>query len=213
MKVVDVIRAIIIPQEFLDRIEKCWNIFDDEVTLDLAREIEINRERQERQEQNLAYQQTKNSDLEEKKKKQQEEIDKVQMRKKKIALLKAARSEALDRYARLVLDGLSCDSTHSVKVGLRLPDGSRIDRYFPLGCKFEVVLSWISGVIAERLTDETFLDDFSPSLESNLMVIPWSLEKYELNTTHPKRSFTIADGGSSLTSLGWGKQVLLLIQR
>jgi hypothetical protein len=62
-------------------------------------------------------------------------------------------------------------------IAIRLPDGSKIQRKFPVSDPFSNVLVFVEGTVASRLTDENFLDDKS-SLE-NTEVVPWTIASYE----------------------------------
>jgi len=94
---------------------------------------------------------------------------------------------------------------------IRLLDGSRKERKFPLESLFQDVLIFVSGIIAERLNDDNFLSENSPPIESEQEPIPWSISDYELVINSvPKETFGIEHTTKTLKELGLRRSLLNL---
>jgi len=158
-----------------------------------------------KEEQNLAFQRSLAEDAEKERRKKEEE------EKKSINLvfLSEARNAVLQTWSMLPPE----PDNKFIRVGIRLPNGSRVERKFAPQNTLQLVYDFAAGSIANDLTDETYLDDFSPTLDSEQTIIPWSIQKYELVQNYPKTTFGLKDADKSLAEFNLGGQTMLFLQR
>jgi len=176
-------------------------------------EVRKETERLEVAEQNRKFKESETRDVEIQRKKDEDaEMSEITQISKKYAVA-GARKHALSKLDELPPEPPRNSTPRPYKIGIRLPDGSKIDRFFPPDAKFQVVLDWVAAKIAEKLTDDTFLDDTSPSLDAPGAVIPWTITAYRLVLSFPRKSFSSADSQSSLESLDLGPQAMLFLER
>jgi len=127
-------------------------------------------------------------------------------------ILCKARREALDFLSQLPPEP-DVSFVHPIRVVVRLPDGSRIDRRFTPSDTLGSVFLFCKTRVAEKLTDETFLDEDSIPLGQEGPVLPWSIEKYELVQNYPKKSFSLSDSTKTLDLFNFGGQAMMFLQR
>lgn len=65
--------------------------------------------------------------------------------------------------------------------------------------------------MAEKLDDETFLDDDSPPIASSERAIPWSFNNHALKVMGD-RSYTEEDGTKTLRDLGLKRAAMTLVR-
>jgi len=145
----------------------------------------------------------------------QEDIEMAQVSTaSKITTLQDVRKAAIDLAKQLPPEPDSKSIPKPVRIGIVLPDGTKKQRSFSPQQTIEAIFNWVRGEIAIRLTDETYLDDKSPPLDSpGEPVIPWTIDAYELVSSFPKLSFTINDVKKTISESGLGGGGLLLLQK
>jgi len=171
-------------------------------------------QRQITEEQNRAFQRSLNEDAQKEKRRKMQEETKQTSTVIKLVILQEARRAALKGRDDLPPEpDVNDKNVKSVRVGIRLPDGSRVERRFFASCTLKMVFDCAAGAVANSVSDENFLDDSSPPLDSEQHVIPWSIEKYELVQNYPKRSFGLHEGSKPLSELNLDSQTMLFLQR
>eukprot|EP01125_Pyxidicula_operculata_P005055 TRINITY_DN1854_c0_g1_i1.p1 TRINITY_DN1854_c0_g1~~TRINITY_DN1854_c0_g1_i1.p1 ORF type:complete len:543 (-),score=142.79 TRINITY_DN1854_c0_g1_i1:124-1752(-) len=187
------------------------------------RELEQQERRDIREEQNMAYQRSVALDLA-KHKAQQDEKLLIEQRK---SLLIESRLLSIKKKDTLPVEppkqqqqqqqqkDENGNTIYVILIAIKLPNGSRIDRRFTSDTKLQFVFDFVESIVAERFTDETFLDDKSAQIEDvNNQLIPWSIENYELVCNYPKISFGVNMCDKTLEEVGLkDKQVLLFLQQ
>lgn len=148
-------------------------------------------------------------------KQQQEDMEKLQeaIRASQRFSLEDARNDALAKFAALPPEPARTSVPKPARIGMRLPDGSRIDRFFSTQAPFQQVLDWVSGVVATKLTEQNFLDDNSPPLDSSGLVVPWTISAYELVLNSPQKSLSCDNAQETLEALQLIPQAMLFLQR
>jgi len=178
--------------------------FNEEIAEEMRRENNRNLVR----EQNQAYQHSLETDkLKEKQKKEEEDL-KVEKIERKRKMVREKRLLALEALSNLPPE---TQEKQQSTIIIRLLDGSRKERKFPLESLFQDVLIFVSGIIAERLNDDNFLSENSPPIESEQEPIPWSISDYELVINSvPKETFGIEHTTKTLKELGLRRSLLNL---
>jgi len=171
-------------------------------------------QRQITEEQNRAFQRSLDEDAYKEKVRKIQEETKQTSKVIKLVVLQEARRVVLKAKDDLPPEpDVNDKNVKSIRVGIRLPDGSRVERRFFASCTLKMVFDCAAGAVANSVTDEAFLDESSPSLDSEQNVIPWSIEKYELVQNYPKRSFGLQEGSKPLSELNLDGQTMLFLQR
>lgn len=137
-------------------------------------------------------------------------------------IISNARAEALKRF-----NELNSEPEKGVQIAIRMPDGRRVIRKFSPDASLQVlyvlnliqclnlkaVIDWVTGLIAQRLDDDTFLDDDSPPPQSSEGVIPFTFDKYQLVQSFPKAIFDSQKANLSLKEVGLTSQVMLVLEK
>jgi hypothetical protein len=213
--VIDFINELCAYSEFIKRVKSAATKLENEIEKK-RRELEIrNNERRIKEEQNESYQRSQREDkLKEQQKLEDDEMAIVSTASKQTTL-QECRKSALDAAANLPKEPDAKSIPKPVRIVISLHDGTKKQRYFDPNNKLELVFIWVSGFIAERLKDETYLDDNSPPFDSvGQAIIPWTIEAYELISSYPKKSYTMKDSNSTLLEVGLAPGgALLVLQR
>jgi len=212
--VLDFHNSGIIAKELIDKLERGHNNYRLIQEKQQRNEAILNAEREQIQDQNRRFQEAELRDTQAHRKKvDDEKIATITAASKRTALADA-RTDALLKGASLPVEPSPSQALPKpFKLGVRLPDGSKIDRYFVPTDLFQVVLDWVSFQVANRLTDDTFLDDRSPPLDGDQPVVPWTIDAYELVLNYPKKALSELHANTSLSQLGLGSQAMLFLQR
>jgi len=160
-----------------------------------------------KEEQNRAFQKSLDQDVE------KEQIREMERTTKSIKLVTLSEARMAAIQARTELPPEPDKKEKSIRVGIRLPDGSRVERRFSPSNTLKMVFDFAAGTVAQSVDDENFLDDSSPPLDALEYVIPWSIQKYELIQNYPKKSFTPNEGSKTLEEFDLGGQTMLFMQR
>jgi len=213
--VIDFINELCPYAELIKRVKNATTKLENEIEKK-RRELEIrDNERRIKEEQNELYQRSQREDkLKEQQKLEDDEMAIVSTASKHTTL-QECRKAALDAAANLPKEPDFKSIPKPVRIVITLHDGTKKQRYFDPNNKLELVFIWVSGFIAERLKDETFLDDHSPPFDSvGQAIIPWTIEAYELVSSYPKKSYTMKDANSTLLEVGLAPGgALLVLQR
>lgn len=180
------------------------------------REVDMrNSERRIKEEQNELYQRSQREDKLKEQQKQEDAEMAIVSSASKLTTLQECRKHAIDTAANLPKEPDAKSTPKPTRIMITLPDGTKKQRFFDQNSKLELVFIWVRGFIAERFTDETFLDDSSPPLDTvGEAIIPWTIDAYELVSSYPKKSYTMKDANSSLLEVGLAPQGgILILQR
>jgi hypothetical protein len=213
--VLEFVNELCVAKELVSKIQKAAHQLEQELEKRRREAILRETQRKEMEEQNKQFKQSEREDnLKDIQKKEEEEIAMVTTQSK-LTTLQEVRRSALKSAAELKPEVDAKSIPKPVRIMITLPDGTKKQRLFCQTDKLENVFIWVTGFIAERLTDETFLDDLSPPFESvGQPVIPWSINAYELVSAFPKKSYTMKDATSNLLEVGLAPHGgALLLQR
>jgi hypothetical protein len=206
--VIDFVNDLCTFNDLMKRIGKAAAHIENEIEKK-RREAEMrDNERKIREEQNELYQRSQREDRMKEEQKQEEEEMAIVSSASKQTTLQECRKYALDAAANLPKEPDAKSVPKPTRIAVTLIDGTRVQRFFDQNCKLESVFIWVSGLVAERLTDETFLDDKSPPYDSiGEAIIPWTIEAYELVLAQPKKTFNMNnDAKSTLLEVGLAPQ-------
>ena len=110
------------------------------------------------------------------------------------------RSQYIEDLAKLPTEPTEGRNT---TIALRLNDGSKVQRKFnPETTTLAHVFLFAAGSMAQKATDDSFVDPNDPSQ-------PWSIEKFDLSAQFPARRFTHSQSSQTLKELGLSGQELL----
>jgi len=209
--VIDFINELCPFNEFIKRLSNAATKLQSEIDRK-RRELEMREnERRIKEEQNELYQRSQREDKLKEQQKQEDDEMAIVSTASKQTTLQECRKAALDAAANLPKEPDAKSIPKPVRIMIGLPDGTKKPRYFNQNDKLELAFIWVSGIIAEKLTDETFIDDNSPPLDSiGQAVIPWTIDAYELVSSYPKNSFTTKDKDSTFLEVGIAPQGCLL---
>jgi hypothetical protein len=213
--VIDFVNELCTYTDLIKRISKAAAHIENEIEKK-RREVEMrNNERRITEEQNELFQRSQREDKLKEQQKQEEEEMAIVSSASKQTTLQECRKSALDAAANLPKEPDAKSLPKPTRIIISLVDGSRVQRFFDPNSKLESVFIWVCGLIAERLTDETFLDDKSPPYDSvGEALIPWTIDVYELVLAYPKKTFTMKDANSTLLEVGLAPHGgVLLFQR
>jgi hypothetical protein len=201
--VIDFVNELCPFNDFIKRIGKAAAHIENEIEKK-RREAEIrDNERRIREEQNELYKRSQREDRMKEEQKQEEAEMAIVSEASKQTTLKEGRKYALDAAANLPKEPDAKSLPKPTRIMITLVDGTKVQRFFDQNSKLESVFIWVSGLIAERLTDETFLDDKSPPYDAvGEAIIPWTIDAYELVLAYPKKTFTMKDANSTLLEVG-----------
>eukprot|EP01122_Echinamoeba_exundans_P017047 TRINITY_DN8845_c0_g1_i1.p1 TRINITY_DN8845_c0_g1~~TRINITY_DN8845_c0_g1_i1.p1 ORF type:complete len:514 (-),score=116.89 TRINITY_DN8845_c0_g1_i1:22-1563(-) len=150
------------------------------------------------EEQDSAYKESLRRDAEKARIKEETERAAKEASDKKMNILSSARRAALAK-----MDTLAPEPAAGVPAGtvaIRLPDGSKIQRKFDASRPLMDVFDYVEATIAQRLQDETYLDDTTSFDSADPK--PWSIQSYGLMMNFPKKTLTLQDGQKTLKELG-----------
>jgi len=210
--VIDFINELCPHKEFIKRVTTAATKLQNELEKKRREKEMRENERRIKEEQNELYQRSQREDKLKEQQKQEDEEMAIVSTASKQTTLQECRKTVLEAAANLPKEPDVKSIPKPVRVMVALPDGTKKARYFNQNDKLELAFIWVSGLIAERLTDETFIDDNSPPIDSiGQAVIPWTIDSYELVSSFPKRSYTIKDKNSTFLEVGIAPQGCLLV--
>jgi len=209
--VIEFINDLHAKNEFISKVTSASDHLKNE-SLKKKREHEAReKERKEREEQNKLFQQSQREDKLKDIQKQEDAEMALVTAASKLSTLHDFRQTALSNYDKLPPEPDAKSIPKPVRIVITLPDGTKKQRNFQQNDKLELLFTWVCGLIAQRLTDETYLDDKSPPLNGSEAIIPWTISSYVLVASFPKRSFTMFDSKSTLLEVGLAPQGGVLI--
>uniref|UniRef100_A0A6B2LA25 UBX domain-containing protein n=1 Tax=Arcella intermedia TaxID=1963864 RepID=A0A6B2LA25_9EUKA len=93
-------------------------------------------------------------------------------------------------------------SEKSVRIGIRLPEGQRIDRKFHPTSKLNEIFDFIAGSYAKTKTPQTFINEADPNT-------PWDIQNYYLLQNFPKQTYTTQDANKTISEAQIGGNLFL----
>jgi len=90
-------------------------------------------------------------------------------------------------------------------------DGTRLERKFLPTHTLEILYDFVGGSLAEKLTDETFIQSSSPPLGGLEPLKVWSIENYEFLLNYPKRILGYSDRSKTFEELGIKNQLMCFL--
>lgn len=203
--ILEVMQGIVPADEF---IAKLYGVMDTFASFQEKARTQRARNQQQRtliDEQNSAYEESLRRDAEKAKVKAETERVAKEAMDKKMNVLTAARRAALAKMDSLAPEPAA--GVPSATIQIRLPDGSKIQRKFDASRPLLDVFDFVEATIAQRLQDDTFLDD-ATALDS-AEPQPWSITHYEFTMSFPKKRLSHADENGTIKELGLAPQALL----
>lgn len=213
--VIEFINELCPKHEFVQKINKAATQLENEIERKKREQLARDAERKEREEQNKLFQKSQREDKMKDIQKQEDQQIALISSASKLCTLQETRRSALEAAEKLPAEPDAKSQPKPTRIMITLPDGTKKQRFFNANDSVQMIFTWVSGLIAERLTDETFLDDQSPALDAvGEAVIPWTISAYELACAYPKKNFTMAEAASTLLEVGIAPHgAALILQR